>query len=167
MKGDKITDKQEKFVQGLLKGLSQRQAYKAAYNTFKMKDKTIDEKACKLLTDSKVKTRYEELNSKLLKNAEKKAIATAEDVLRYLTKVMYGEETEEIIAGLNNDGDANRILKKVAPKDRIKAAELLGKRYALFNENLNINGNINAKVTLTSEERENRIKELKEKLGEE
>ena len=44
----KLTVKQEKYVQGLFAGLSQREAYKQAYNCENMTDKTIDEKACKL-----------------------------------------------------------------------------------------------------------------------
>jgi len=36
-----LTPKQEKFVQGLFSGLSQREAYKQAYNAVNMKDTTI------------------------------------------------------------------------------------------------------------------------------
>ena len=43
-----LTVKQEKFVQGLFKGLTQREAYKQAFNTENMKDATIDNNAYKL-----------------------------------------------------------------------------------------------------------------------
>ena len=37
-----LTAKQEKFVQELIKGKSQREAYKEAFNCKNMKDETID-----------------------------------------------------------------------------------------------------------------------------
>ena len=58
---DKLTQRQEKFVQGLVAGLSQRKAYKEAYNAQKMTDSTIDSRASKLLKEYKVNTRYREL----------------------------------------------------------------------------------------------------------
>ena len=56
-----LTPKQEMFVQALIAGKSQREAYKEAYNAANMKDETIDVRACELLKKSKVKVRYEEL----------------------------------------------------------------------------------------------------------
>lgn len=57
----KLTAKQEKYVQGLVAGLSQRKAYQAAYVTKRMKDSTIDSKASLLLKQDKVRARYDEL----------------------------------------------------------------------------------------------------------
>lgn len=57
----KLTTKQEIFVQQLIAGQSQRQAYRQAYNAEKMTDKTVDEKASKLFKDGKVRARYREL----------------------------------------------------------------------------------------------------------
>lgn len=56
-----LTAKQEKFVQGIVSGMSQREAYKSAYNCSNMKDKTIDEKASRMMKASKVRARYDEL----------------------------------------------------------------------------------------------------------
>lgn len=56
-----LTAKQEKFVQGLVAGLSQREAYKQSYDSKKMKDNTIDRKAFNLTKDGKIRARYEEL----------------------------------------------------------------------------------------------------------
>lgn len=56
-----LTPKQEKFVQGLISGLSQREAYKQAYDCENMKDTTIDSRASKLFKEYKVSTRYNEL----------------------------------------------------------------------------------------------------------
>lgn len=57
----KLTTKQEIFVQQLIAGQSQRQAYRQAYNAEKMTDKTVDEKASKLFKDGKVRARYRAL----------------------------------------------------------------------------------------------------------
>ena len=66
---DNLTPKQEKFVQGLVSGLSQRQAYiEAGYSSKSQSNATIDSNASRLLADSKVLTRYrdliQEINSK-------------------------------------------------------------------------------------------------------
>lgn len=60
-----LTTKQEIFVQRLIEGYSQREAYKFAYNCGKMKDSTIDVEASKLLSNPKVSIRYEELKNEL------------------------------------------------------------------------------------------------------
>ena len=62
-----LTEKQEKFVIELLKGKSQREAYKASYNAANMKDKTIDDKASLLWRKDEIKKRYEELRNELMK----------------------------------------------------------------------------------------------------
>ena len=58
---DKLTPKQELFVQGIISGLSQRQAYRQAYKAEKMSDETVDSKASELLKNGKVTVRYREL----------------------------------------------------------------------------------------------------------
>lgn len=68
-----LTAKQEKFVQGLISGLSQRKAYRTAFpNSVKWKDETVDAKACNLLKTDKIMARYNELKEK----AENLAIMT-------------------------------------------------------------------------------------------
>lgn len=60
-----LTTKQEIFVQRLIEGNSQREAYKFAYDCKNWKDKSIDEKASTLFNNVKVKSRYEELKQEL------------------------------------------------------------------------------------------------------
>ena len=59
--------------------------------------------------------------------------ADAQEVLEYLTSVMRGNETEEVLIGVG-EGMQSTIQKEVGAKDRLKAAELLGKRFALFTD---------------------------------
>lgn len=56
-----LTAKQEKFVQGLVKGLSQRQAYKEAYNAENMADSSVDVEAWKTMQLPHISQRYKEL----------------------------------------------------------------------------------------------------------
>lgn len=58
---DKLTPKQEMFVQGIISGLSQRQAYRQAYKADKMSDGAVDVKASRILKEAKVRLRYREL----------------------------------------------------------------------------------------------------------
>jgi phage terminase, small subunit len=58
---DKLTPKQELFVQGIISGLSQRQAYRQAYKAEKMSDAVVDNKASALFNKGEVRVRYREL----------------------------------------------------------------------------------------------------------
>lgn len=75
---------------------------------------------------------------KNLENLSGDRIAKASEVMKYLTKVMRGEEQEEVIfidKCKYGNSDVKSLCKKVAIKDRLKAAELLGKRYLIFSKN--------------------------------
>lgn len=56
-----LTPKQEKYIIGLVSGLSQREAYKQSYDCKNMKDATIDNKASALYRKGEIRARYEEL----------------------------------------------------------------------------------------------------------
>lgn len=60
-----LTTKQEIFIQRLLEGNTQAEAYRFAYNCENMKDKTIIEKASKLMAQGNIRARYEELKNEL------------------------------------------------------------------------------------------------------
>lgn len=60
-----LTIKQEIFVQRLIEGCSQAEAYRFAYDAENMKDKTIIEKASLLMSKDNIRARYEELKREL------------------------------------------------------------------------------------------------------
>ncbi|MEX2784459.1 terminase small subunit [Streptococcus sp. H49] len=63
---DKLTPKQELFVQGIISGLSQRQAYRKAYpSSQNWKDSTVDSNASRMLQNTKVLARYRSLLKQL------------------------------------------------------------------------------------------------------
>ncbi|PJM33538.1 terminase small subunit [Staphylococcus hominis] len=64
---------------------------------------------------------------------QKESIAEADEIMRYLTRVLRAEEKEEILVYV---GDGIQEIQTIQPsaKDRIKAAELLGKRYRMWTD---------------------------------
>ena len=77
-----LTPKQEKFVQGIVSGkLSQREAYKQAYNATKMKDETIDKKASLLFSKGEIRGRYDQLIEEYSREAIYKRLNAEEDLI--------------------------------------------------------------------------------------
>jgi hypothetical protein len=69
-----LTPKREKFAQCRADGMSQADAYRASFDAGKMKPETIQQAASRLMADSKVSARVQELRAKL----ENKALWTRE-----------------------------------------------------------------------------------------
>lgn len=74
-----------------------------------------------------------------MEELKKPIVADAEEVLAYLTSVLRGEETEQVLKGVG-EGAQRLVDKEPNIKDRIKAAELLAKRHGLLTDKLDING---------------------------
>jgi hypothetical protein len=60
-----LTPKQEKFAFSLAQGMSQADAYRTAYDVQNMTDKTVHEKASRLMADDKVRARFEVLKAEI------------------------------------------------------------------------------------------------------
>lgn len=88
-----LTAKQEKFIQGIVTGLSQREAYKAAYDVKSMSDNAIDREACLLMKNPKIAQRHKELVDEIAIPA----IMTAQERLEYLTRLIKNEEKEKVL----------------------------------------------------------------------
>lgn len=71
----------------------------------------------------------------------RESVATAEEVAEYLTRVMRGVETESVLRAAGR-GVQTEIQQRVKAKDRLKAAELLGKHYSMFTEKVEHSGNV-------------------------
>lgn len=116
-----LTPKQEKFVRNLVKGMSQREAYKNSYDVKSMTDKTIDEEACRLFNDNKISARYQEL----IERAATASVMTAQERLEFLTEVIMDLQREKRVK-VTDDG----TVEYEEPADlntKLKAVDLMNK----------------------------------------
>ncbi|WP_368251022.1 terminase small subunit [Enterococcus sp. 2201sp1_2201st1_B8_2201SCRN_220225] len=136
-----MTAKQQIFADEYLKDLNGTRAYKAAYPNVK-KDSVASANAVRLLGNAKVKSYIDEQLEKM----HNERTADAQEVLEYLTSVMRGQQKEEVLRGVGM-GEQTKTNIEVGAKDRLKAAELLGKRHALFTDKVDLQtGDIVIKV---------------------
>lgn len=134
-----MTEKQKRFADEYIIDLNGTRAYKAAYPSVKS-DHTATVNAGRLLTNADVKSYVDE---RLAEIRSKKTVEATE-VMEYLTSVMRGESTADVVVV---DGDGARIINKNPDeKERLKAAELLGKRFGLFRENVEIGGKMGVTI---------------------
>ena len=110
-------------------------------------DETAKSAASRLLTNVNVKKyiddRMEELHNE--------KTADAQEVIEYLTSVLRGESTaQEIVVEGTGDGcsEARTMEKSPSEKERLKAAELLGKRYALFTDKIETDVDMDLNITI-------------------
>lgn len=131
-----MTEKQKRFADEYLIDLNGTRAYKVAYPSVK-KDQVAATNAGRLLRNAEVKTYIDEQLEKM----HNEKTADAQEVLEYLTAVMRNEQTEEVVV-VEGTGDgcseARTMEKDTSIKDRVKAAELLGKRYSLFTDKMEL-----------------------------
>ena len=112
-----LRPKQEKFIQNIINGMSQRQAYKNAYNA-KYSDKAIDEKASTLFNSEKVQQRYKEL----LLQLEDKSIMSAKERMKWLTDVVKGN-----IKHISYGSEGQEYENEAYISDKMKAIDILNK----------------------------------------
>lgn len=138
---DKLTEKQKRFADYYIEIANAEQAaVKAGYSA-----KYARGNAHKLVANSCIKKYIDERLAEL----ESKRVANAQEVMEYLTSVMRGEHTEEVVVvEATGDGfsSARTIDKEISAKDRLKAAELLGKRYALFTDKMDVSGSLGVNI---------------------
>ena len=83
-----LTAKQENFVQSIMDGMTQADAYRSAYDADRMADKTVHEKASRLMADGKIRARLKELRDK----AMAPTIMSAQERLEWLTRLIESDE---------------------------------------------------------------------------
>ena len=125
-----LTLKQEKFVEELIKGKSQRVAYRAAYNAKGLSDNGADVAACKLLKTPKVKLRYEELRAKADEHSGNEAASMRAFIIAQLQDIASGAAKDEI-----KDYDSEGVLIKsrtqLRQADRANALDKLSTLYGV------------------------------------
>ena len=114
-----LTAKREKFVRGLVAGLSQRQAYYEAYpNSKKWKPETVDNKASKLFKENEILARYNEL----MEEHKNKALWTREEAVNEL-KWLYKQaikSIEEQDEGYVRQGTSSALLGAIQELNKLE-----------------------------------------------
>lgn len=133
----KLTLKQKRFAdEYIISANATAAAIKAGYSK-----KTARSIGQENLTKPDIKAYIDERLEKL----ESEKIATQEEVLQYLTSIMRGDQQEKTLISVGEFGQKIVDI-DVGAKDRIKAAELLGKRYRLFTDKVEMD--VSSDVTI-------------------
>lgn len=141
-----MTEKQKLFADEYLIDLNATRAYKVAYPNVK-NDDTAAAAASRLLRNVKV----QEYIAQRMAEKESELIADQDEVLKYLTSVLRGESrAQEIVVEGTGEGcsEARTMEKAPSEKERLKAAELLGKRYALFTDKVDMDTDMDLNITI-------------------
>lgn len=124
-----MTDKQRRFCEEYLIDLNATQAAIRAGYSERTAYSIGEQNLKKLEVKSYIDERLEEIRSE--------KTADAREVLEYLTAVMRGEQTEAVLK-LVGGGEQAVANIEVSAKDRMKAAELLGKYYSLWTDKVSV-----------------------------
>ncbi len=139
----KLTDKQKIFCDEYIISLNATQAaIKAGY---------AEKTAYAIGAENLKKPKIQSYISERMEQKESSLIATQDEVLQYLTSVLRGESqtTDTLLVGMG-DGyqEVQEVEKKPSEKDRLKAAELLGKRYGLYTDKVSADVDMSLDISI-------------------
>ncbi|HFI0106433.1 TPA: terminase small subunit [Streptococcus suis] len=138
-----LTIKQRNFADEYIISGNATEAYKkAGYRV--SSDRVASVEGHKLLRNPKIKCYIDER----LEELKSEKVADQQEVLEYLTSVMRGQTQEQTLCSIGELGQ-QVIDIDVGAKDRIKAAELLGKRHRLWTDK--VEAEVNGTVVFANE----------------
>ena len=130
-----MTEKQRLFADEYLKDLNGTRAYKTIYTTIK-NDNVAAVRANTLLKQKDIS----DYISKRLEEIHNENTADIQEVMEYLTSVLRGESASAVLM-MSGNGMQKVTEKPPDEKERLKAAELLGKRFGMFKDIVDITSN--------------------------
>lgn len=130
-----MTEKQRLFADEYLKDLNGTRAYKTIYTTIK-NDNVAAVRANTLLKQKDIS----DYISKRLEEIHNENTADIQEVMEYLTSVLRGESASSVLM-MSGNGMQKVTEKPPDEKERLKAAELLGKRFGMFKDNVDVTSN--------------------------
>ena len=137
----KLNEKQKAFadyyIESLNATVSYRKAYECSYNTARTN-------VARLLTNANIKNYIDKVMS--AKNESR--IASQDEILQILTDIARGVTEEEVVQ-FSQLGEELRTTRKPTIKDRMRASELLGKRYRMWIDK--VEANVNQQVIFEGE----------------
>ena len=134
-----LNGKKELFARKIVEGMSQADAYRAAYSTNKMSNKTVWEKASRLMADDKVRARVQELAD----DAASESVMTARERLEFLSRVVRGEEMEKQTL-VDSEGTPHFVEVASALKVKLNALDIMNKMTGEYTTT--IGGNVGVKL---------------------
>lgn len=141
-----MTEKQKRFCDEYLIDCNATRAYKTVYKNVKS-DVVAATNGGRLLRNAEVQKYIAEQ----MEEIHNEKTADAQEVIEYLTSVLRGESTaQEIVVEGTGDGcsEARTMEKSPSEKERLKAAELLGKRYSLFTDKVETDVDMDLNITI-------------------
>lgn len=127
----KLTQKQKRFVQQYLICLNAAEAAKKAGYSEKV--------SAVIGYENLKKPKIQQAIEETLSNVSSDNVASIQEILEFLTAGLRGELTESVPI-LTGRGEQQIIQKQIGAKERVRCAELMGKRYGLFKESVSVNG---------------------------
>lgn len=125
----KLTEKQKAFCDFYIESLNATESYiKAGYN-----EKGARANASRLIANDNIQNYIKEK----MENKSSDRIVSQDEILQILTNIARGITEEEVVS-FTNLGEECRTTRKPTTKDRIKASELLGKRYRMWTDKVDI-----------------------------
>lgn len=145
-----MTEKQKRFCDEYLIDLNATQAaIRAGYS----------KKTAKVIANENLtKPNIKEYIAERMAEKEKELIADQNEVLKYLTSVLRGESlsTEIVVEGIGEGcSEARTMTKQPSEKDKLKAAELLGKRYGLYTDKVETDVDMELNISIDYGEGDN------------
>ena len=137
----KLTEKQKAFADYYIESLNATESYKIAYNC---SYNTARTNGARLLANANIKEYIDEVMS--AKNESR--IASQDEILQILTDIARGITEEEVVQ-FSQLGEELRTTRKPTIKDRMRASELLGKRYRMWIDK--VEANVNQQVIFEGE----------------
>ena len=138
-----MTEKQKRFCDEYLIDLNATQAaIRAGYS---------EKNARNIASENLAKPNIQKYIQDRMDDKESELIADQDEVLRYLTSVMRGTSQSSVLAR-GYKGNDEVIEKTPDEKERLKAAELLGKRYGLYVDNSKINATVSVPTFVGEDE---------------
>ena len=136
----RLNEKQKAFCDFYIESLnateSYRKAYDCSYNTARTN-------GARLLTNANIKKYIDDI----MQSKDESRIASQDEILQILTDIARGITEEEVVQ-FSQLGEELRTTRKPTIKDRMKASELLGKRYRLFVDKVEMEGSKGVSINI-------------------
>lgn len=138
----KLNQKQKAFCDFYIESLNATESYVKAYEC---SYNTARTNGARLLANANIKKYIDEVMSA----KDESRIASQDEILQILTDIARGITEEEVVQ-FSQLGEELRTTRKPTIKDRMKASELLGKRYRMWTDK--IEADVNQQVIFEGED---------------